>query len=210
PSLTTDNVLEVASLSCRIEDRPCPRDRVGLTELLKVDEEESLILPVEKFRNRDRAANTSAKLMEQCLGAPRMAFIRVVEFLCGLVNWTRTIDTNLSRLNVIRGRVTVGEPIVGIQTRVSIVIVGAAVIFIIAGAGGELDLDRALACALGPRRGSRKGDFLDRVHTRGDKAEEPIAILVQVILRIKTVNRDVVGARRQAVDRGVTRTGRCR
>src|SRR4030095_8508324 len=73
---------------------------------------------------------------------------------------------------------------------------------------GELDLNRPLASALGAGCGGGKGDLLNRVHTGGNVTEEPVAILVEVVLGVEAVNRDVVSARGQPVDRRVARTGR--
>src|SRR5207237_5411484 len=129
-----------------------------LTEFLEVDKEESPVPPIEELRNPDRAAHIDAELIKQIPGARRMAFIRVKDFMHAV--------TELSRLNVIRRRVTVSEPVVGIQSCVAMVLEEAAMQVVGPSAGNELDLDCALACALSPRRGSGEGACLDRVHIR--------------------------------------------
>src|SRR5262249_6070110 len=163
--------LEDAGLGIRSQDRPLSANRVGLAEFLEVDEEESPVLPIEEFWNRDGAANTAAELIEQIGCARRFAFVRVI----GLARSAAV--TELGRLNVIRPRVTIREPVVGIQNRVAMVFIKAAVVFVGSRSGGELDLDRALSRALSTRRGCGKSDLLDRVHTRRDETEESICAL---------------------------------
>src|SRR5262249_19556765 len=131
-------ILEEAGLRVRTQDIPRPGNRVGLAEFLEVDEEESPVLPIEEFRNPDGAAYAATELIEQIGGARRIAFVRVKWLAC------RAAITKLGRLNVVGRYVTIREPVVGIQNRVAMILIKAAVVFVGSRSGGEFDLNRAL------------------------------------------------------------------
>src|SRR5262249_46371538 len=130
---------------------PLPGDLGGLAEFLVVDEKERPVVsvisqPSEKLlRQHDWAAQTAAKLIEQHPVARRFAFLAVIGLLrcatdepCLFVDWSA---------------IAVVEPVVGIEPGVAVVLVETAMEFVIPTTGDELDLDRALAAALGPRGG---------------------------------------------------------
>lgn len=103
----------------------------------------------------------------------------------------------------LRDVVAVVEPGVRVELVVAQVVVGASPVLVGAGAGGELYLDGPLTGRRGALRRRADGDLLYRVEARADTGEEPVARLQVVVLGAHAVNRDVDGALRQTVDRGV-------
>src|SRR5262245_6311101 len=105
-----------------MKDRALTDDRSRLAELFVVDEEKRPVAPVEQLRNPDRAAEAAAVLIEQISRARRVAFVRV--------EGRPHSVARLRRLYVIRLRVAVGEPVGGVERRVSVILIKAAVEFV--------------------------------------------------------------------------------
>src|SRR5215470_5727744 len=199
-------VPENAILRIRTQDRPLPADLGGEPEFLVVDEEEGFVLPVEAqraeepLRQYDGAPHPEAELVEQYPVAWRFALLPVKGLLRRAADQPRLLmDWSL---------VAVIEPVIGVQRRVAMIFVKAAVELVIALAGDILDLDRALSGALRPRRGRRDSDFLNRVQARIDAAVEAVVGLVEIILDVDAVNGDVQGGLGEAIYGGITRRGR--
>src|SRR5215510_15693624 len=102
-----------------MENRALTDDRRGLAELFVIDEEERPVAAVEQLRNPYRAAEAAAVLIEQVRGARSVAFIPVERRPHPVAR--------LRRLYVIRLCVAVGEPVGGIERRVAVIFVEAAV-----------------------------------------------------------------------------------
>ncbi len=88
------------------------------------------------------------------------------------------------------------------------VVVAAAGVVVRARAGDEADLHGPLAGIRRVLRRAADGDFFHRVQTRADTREEAVGRLQLVVLRRDPVDRDVDGALRQAVDRGIAAAAR--
>ena len=99
------------------------------------------------------------------------------------------------------------EVVVGVEKRVPVLPEHAAVEVVGTGAGGEADVRRTLATARSVGRRGAQGDFLDRVDGRVDVAEEAVAALEQVVLRVHAVNGDVERTLGQTVDGRTARIG---
>ncbi len=106
---------------------------------------------------------------------------------------------------VLREVVDLVEVIVGIEFRLLPVVIGAAVEPVGPRPGRELHLHRSWPRA-GARHRAGDGDFLDRVEARRHHREEAVGRL-QHVARLHTVDGDVDGVVRQAVDAGGARAG---
>src|SRR5262249_3535077 len=147
---------EKALLRLLTENGPLPADRRWQTEFLIVDKEEGLVASIEAeraeelLRQPDRAAHPKAVLIEHHPIARRFAG-----------PWV--------------GReVAVIEPVVGIQNRVAMIFVEAAVKVVLTPAGDKFDLDCTLAGTISPRCGGRDCNFFNGVQTWVDATVETI------------------------------------
>src|SRR5262245_61714764 len=87
--------------------------------------------------------------------------------------------------------VAVVKPVVGVERSVAVKFIEAAVKFVAALAGDELDLHRALPRSIGARGGGRNTDLLDRVNTRADEAEKVGVVPEQLFLDVDAVNHHI-------------------
>src|SRR5437773_4752463 len=111
-------VLENADLRLRIQDRSRPVHLARLAELFIIDEEECLVAADEETGNDDWASQAKAVLIEQHPGSRRFAGRRI------------------------RRKIAIAEPVVGIEHRVAMVLVDAAVEIVRSLACDEFDLGR--------------------------------------------------------------------
>ena len=73
--------------------------------------------------------------------------------------------------------------------------------------GGEFDLCRALSAGIGAAGRGGHGQFIERIHRGIDIAEEAIAGLQHVVLRIHAVDGDVQRAARESIHGRAARVG---